>query len=32
MVVARADAPRTARADMEAAMNRLLDGLRASTS
>ena len=32
MVVARADEPRTARADMEAAMDRLLDGLRASTS
>jgi AcrR family transcriptional regulator len=32
MVVARADEPRTARADMEAAMNRLLDGLRAVTS
>jgi AcrR family transcriptional regulator len=32
MVVARADAPRTARAEMEAAMDRLLDGLRASTS
>ena len=30
MVVARADEPRTARADMEAAMDRLLDGLRAS--
>jgi AcrR family transcriptional regulator len=28
MVVARADEPRTARADMEAAMDRLLDGLR----
>ena len=32
MIVARADEPRTARADMEAAMDRLLDGLRASTS
>ena len=32
MVVARADQPRTARADMEAAMDRLLDGLRAATS
>jgi len=32
MVVARADEPRTARADMEAAMDRLLAGLRASTS
>lgn len=32
MVVARADEPRTARAEMEAAMDRLLDGLRASTS
>ncbi len=30
MVVARADEPRTARADMEAAMDRLLDGLRAA--
>jgi AcrR family transcriptional regulator len=30
MVVARADEPRTTRADMEAAMDRLLDGLRAS--
>jgi AcrR family transcriptional regulator len=30
MVVARADEPRTARADMEAAMDRLLDGLRSS--
>jgi AcrR family transcriptional regulator len=29
MVVARADEPLTARADMEAAMDRLLDGLRA---
>ena len=32
MVVARADEPRTARADMEAAMDRLLDGLRASNA
>jgi len=32
MVVARADEPRTARSEMEAAMDRLLDGLRASTS
>jgi len=32
MVVARADEPRTARAEMEGAMDRLLDGLRASTS
>jgi AcrR family transcriptional regulator len=32
MVVARADAPRTARAEMEGAMDRLLDGLRAATS
>ena len=32
MVVARADAPRTARSEMEAAMDRLLDGLRAATS
>jgi len=32
MVVARADEPRTARAEMEAAMDRLLDGLRAATS
>ena len=32
MVVARADEPRTARADMEAAMDRLLDGLRAAPS
>jgi AcrR family transcriptional regulator len=32
MVVARADAPRTARSEMEAAMDRLLDGLRAGTS
>jgi AcrR family transcriptional regulator len=32
MVVARADEPRAARADMEAAMDRLLDGLRAKTS
>ena len=32
MVVARADEPRTARADMEAAMDRLLDGLRAAAS
>lgn len=31
MVVARADDPRAARAEMEAAMDRLLDGLRAST-
>jgi AcrR family transcriptional regulator len=30
MVVARADEPRTARVDMEAAMDRLLEGLRAS--
>jgi AcrR family transcriptional regulator len=30
MVVARAGEPRTARADMEAVMDRLLDGLRAS--
>jgi AcrR family transcriptional regulator len=30
MVVARADEPRTARLDMEAAMDRLLEGLRAS--
>jgi AcrR family transcriptional regulator len=30
MVVARADDPGTARTDMEAAMDRLLDGLRAS--
>jgi AcrR family transcriptional regulator len=30
MVVARADEPRAARADMEAAMDRLLDGLRAA--
>ena len=32
MVVARAAEPRAARAEMEAAMDRLLDGLRASTS
>ena len=32
MVVARADEPRTARSEMEAAMDRLLDGLRAATS
>jgi AcrR family transcriptional regulator len=32
MVVARADEPRTARAEMEAVMDRLLDGLRAATS
>jgi len=32
MVVARADAPRTARSEMEAAMDRLLDGLRAAKS
>jgi AcrR family transcriptional regulator len=32
MVVARADAPRTARSEMEAAMDRLLDGLRAARS
>ena len=32
MVVARADEPRTARAEMEGAMDRLLDGLRAATS
>ena len=32
MVVARADEPRTARAEMEAAMDRLLDGLRAAKS
>ena len=32
MVVARADEPLTARADMEAAMDRLLDGLRASNA
>ncbi len=30
MVVARADDPRTARAEMDAAMDRLLDGLRSS--
>ena len=32
MVVARADEPRTARSEMEAAMDRLLDGLRAATT
>jgi AcrR family transcriptional regulator len=32
MVVARAEQPRAARAEMEAAMDRLLDGLRASTA
>jgi AcrR family transcriptional regulator len=32
MVVARADDPGAARAEMEAAMDRLLDGLRASAS
>ena len=32
MVVARADEPRTARSEMEAAMDRLLDGLRAANS
>jgi AcrR family transcriptional regulator len=32
MVVARADEPRTARAEMEAAMDRLLEGLRGSRS
>jgi AcrR family transcriptional regulator len=32
MVVARADEPRTARSEMEAAMDRLLDGLRAAKS
>ena len=32
MVVARADEPRTARSEMEAAMDRLLDGLRASNA
>ena len=32
MVVARAAEPRAARAEMEAAMDRLLDGLRTSTS
>jgi AcrR family transcriptional regulator len=32
MVVARADEPHTARAEMEAVMDRLLDGLRAATS
>jgi len=32
MVVARADEPRTARADMEAAMDRILDGLGASNA
>jgi hypothetical protein len=31
MVVARADEPTAARAEMEAAMDRLLDGLRVST-
>jgi AcrR family transcriptional regulator len=32
MVVARADDPRASRTEMEAAMDRLLDGLRAATS
>ncbi len=32
MVVARADEPRTARSEMEAAMDRLLDGLRPANS
>jgi len=32
MVVARAAEPRAARAEMEAAMDRLLDGLRAAKS
>jgi hypothetical protein len=32
MVVARADDPRASRTEMEAAMDRLLDGLRAAMS